>query len=72
MRVKKRAKARGIECRWKRHAAEEFGSTLCMTAAHSAAFNRLRKNPGEPQYLAVTVTLRTLLVVLKLPFSAAC
>ena len=30
------------------------------------------KTPDEPQYLAVTAALRTLRVVLNLPFSAAC
>jgi hypothetical protein len=32
----------------------------------------LRKNPDDPQYFGVSGTLRTLLVVLNLPFSAAC
>jgi hypothetical protein len=36
------------------------------------ALNRLRKNPDDPQYFGVSGTLRTLLVVLNLPFSAAC
>jgi hypothetical protein len=37
-----------------------------------ALISRLRKNPDDPQYFGVSGTLRTLLVVLNLPFSAAC